>query len=174
MLRRREVRQEARGEKAAPQAGQPMAQPGAAVSGPQRYVMREQMFTIGDDFFIQNGAGQRVFKVDGKALRVRNTLRFEDMMGRELATIQERKAAIKDTMAIERNGVQYATVKKAMITPVRERFTLNLPGADMEIKGNITDHEYKFEQNGREVAEVSKRWLRMRDDLYRGHPARAG
>jgi uncharacterized protein YxjI len=125
--------------------------------------MREQMFAIGDDFFIQNGAGQRVFKVDGKALRIRSTLVFENMQGQEIASIQERKAAIKDTMTIERNGQPYAVIKKAMITPVREKFTLNLPGGDIEIKGNIADHEYTFERNGRNVAEVSKRWLRMRD-----------
>lgn len=164
MLRRREVRQEAREERAAP--GQQPAQPMAgtiAAGGPQRYMMREQMFSIGDDFFIQNGVGQGVFRVDGKALRVRNTLRFEDMQGRELATIQERKAAIKDTMAIERNGQPYATVKKAMITPLRERFTLSMPSGEIEIKGNILDHEYNFEQNGRQIAEVSKKWVRARD-----------
>ncbi len=133
------------------------------MGGPQRYTMREQMFSIGDDFFIQNGAGQRVFRIDGKALRIRSTLKFEDMQGREVAAIQERKAAIKDTMTIERNGQPYATIKKAMITPVREKFTLSIPGGDIEIKGNIADHEYTFERNGRNVAEVSKRWVRMRD-----------
>ena len=38
------------------------------------YQMRQQMFAIGDDFWIENEAGQRVFKVDGKALRIRKTL----------------------------------------------------------------------------------------------------
>jgi len=36
--------------------------------GDNRYQMREKMVSIGDDFWIENGAGQRVFKVDGKAL----------------------------------------------------------------------------------------------------------
>ena len=31
--------------------------------------MREKMFSIGDDFWIETGDGQRAFKVDGKALR---------------------------------------------------------------------------------------------------------
>jgi uncharacterized protein YxjI len=164
MLRRREIRQEAREERATPTQppGQPM--PGAmAAGGAQRYVMREKMFSIGDDFFIQNGVGQRAFRVDAKALRVRDTLKFEDMQGRELATIQERKAAIKDTMTIEKNGQPFATVKKAMITPLRERFTVNTPAGEIEIKGNILDHEYTFDQNGRVIAEVSKKWVRMRD-----------
>ena len=36
-------------------------------------------------------------------------------------------------------------------------------GEDMEAKGNIVDHEYKIERGGDKVAEVSKRWFRIRD-----------
>ena len=37
--------------------------------GPNVYQMKQKMMSIGDDFWIENGAGQRVFKVDGKALQ---------------------------------------------------------------------------------------------------------
>jgi uncharacterized protein YxjI len=33
----------------------------------------------------------------------------------------------------------------------------------MEAKGNIVDHEYKIGRGGEKVAEVSKRWFRIRD-----------
>jgi uncharacterized protein YxjI len=33
----------------------------------------------------------------------------------------------------------------------------------MEAKGNIVDHEYKIERNGNQVAEVSRKWFRVRD-----------
>jgi uncharacterized protein YxjI len=33
----------------------------------------------------------------------------------------------------------------------------------MEAKGNVVDHEYKVERGGDKVAEVSKRWFRVRD-----------
>ena len=33
----------------------------------------------------------------------------------------------------------------------------------MEAQGNIVDHEYKIERDGDQVAEVSKRWFRVRD-----------
>jgi uncharacterized protein YxjI len=33
----------------------------------------------------------------------------------------------------------------------------------MEVKGNIVDHEFKFERDGDKAAEVSKRWFRVRD-----------
>ena len=40
------------------------------------YEMREQMFAIGDDYWIEKD-GEKAFKVDGKALRIRDTLVLE-------------------------------------------------------------------------------------------------
>jgi len=134
-------------------------------AGNNHYKMRQGLFTIGDDFWIENDGGQRVYKVDGKALRVRQTLIFEDAHGGELCKIQERMMRVKDSMEIEdANGRRVAMVKKALITPVRERWTVNInDGPDMEIQGNILDHEYSFELGRDKVAEVSKRWFRIAD-----------
>ena len=81
--------------------------------------MRQKMVSVGDDFWIENAQGQKVFKVDGKALRARQTLVLEDVHGKQLAQIQERKVNVKDRMEIEGpHGENIASVKKAMITPV--------------------------------------------------------
>jgi len=126
--------------------------------------MREKVFAIGDDFWIEDDSGERAFKVDGKALRIRDTFVLEDSSGAELFSIQEKKLHIRDTMEVERGGHTVATVKKALITPLRDRFSIEVEGgADMEAKGNIVDHEYKIERDGDRVAEVSKRWFRVRD-----------
>jgi len=134
---------------------------GPAASNKHHYQMRENLISIGDDFWIENEAGQRAYKVDGKAVRVRNTLVIEDASGREICKIQEKMLRIKDTMEIEGpNGEHLATVKKALITPVRERWTVNVQGGpDLDVQGNILDHEYRIGN----VAEVSKKWFRIRD-----------
>jgi uncharacterized protein YxjI len=132
--------------------------------GGAKYRMQEKLFAIGDDSWIENEAGDRVFKVDGKALRVRDTLVLEDQSGAELLKIQERELHVRDTMAIERDGNTAATVKKALISPLRDRFSISVEGGeDMEAHGNVVDHEYKIERGRDQVAEVSKRWFRVRD-----------
>jgi len=132
--------------------------------GGTTYRMREKMFAIGDDYWIEDGNGERLFKVDGKALRIRDTLVLEDRSGAELFTVQEKKLRIRDTMEIERGGRTVATVKKALITPLRDRFAIEVAdGDDLEAKGNVVDHEYRIERDGDKVAEISKRWFRMRD-----------
>jgi uncharacterized protein YxjI len=126
--------------------------------------MQEKLFSIGDDFWIETESGDRAYKVDGKALRVRDTLVLEDPSGAELFTVQEKKLRVRDTMEIERDGRTLATVKKALVSPLRDRFSIEVTdGDDMEAKGNIVDHEYKVERDGDQVAEVSKRWFRVRD-----------
>ena len=52
-------------------------------------------------------------------------------------------------MTIERGGRKVATVKKALVSPLRDRFSVDVDGGDdMEAKGNIVDHEYKIERDG--------------------------
>jgi len=129
-----------------------------------RYRMQEKLFAIGDDFWIENEGGQRAFKVNGKVLRVRDTLALESPNGQELYSIQKKMLHVRDTMEIEGGGRKVATVKKALVTPLRDRFSIDVEnGEDMEAKGNIVDHEYKIERDGNEIAEVSRRWFRVRD-----------
>ena len=45
------------------------------------YRMRQKLVSIGDDYWIEDGDGRRAYKVDGKALRVRETLNFDDPHG---------------------------------------------------------------------------------------------
>jgi uncharacterized protein YxjI len=129
-----------------------------------RYTMREKMFAIGDDYWIETEGGERAFKVDGKALRIRDTFVLETPSGDELFTIQEKKLSVRDKMEIERDGRTVATIKKALVSPLRDRYSISMEdGEGMEAKGNIVDHEFKFERGGNTVAEVSKRWFRIRD-----------
>lgn len=138
---------------------------GGGGGGKSRYKMREKLVSIGDDFWIENEAGQKVFKVDGKAVRVRDTLKIKDTNRNTVAQIQERMLRVKDSMEIEDgNGNQVAMVKKALISPVRDRFTVKIKnGPDLEVKGNIVNHEYTIGEGRDKVAEVSKKWFRIRD-----------
>jgi len=137
---------------------------GRGDAGGTRYRMQEKLFAIGDDFWVETEGGDRAFKVNGKALRVRDTLVLETPGGDELFTIQEKKLSVRDKMDIERDGHTVATVRKALVSPLRDRFSIDVDGGeDMEAKGNVVDHEYKVERGGDQVAEVSRRWFRVRD-----------
>src|SRR5438874_11181083 len=114
-----------------------------------RYLMRKQLFSIGDDFWVEDESGQRVLKVDGKVLRVRQTFVLEDTEGREVATIRKKLVAVRDTMDVERGGRLVARVRKALFAPFRQRFDVELDdGPNLTVQGNITDHEYEVRRDG--------------------------
>ena len=130
-----------------------------------KYQMRQKLVSIGDDYWIENEAGERAFRVDGKAMRLRNTLDLEDPDGHKICRIQTRVLHIRDSMAIEDpDGERLALVHKALISPLRERWKVDLPGdREWKVQGNVVDHEYEIEDDGRKIAEVSKKWFRVRD-----------
>jgi uncharacterized protein YxjI len=137
-----------------------------------RFRMREKLLSIGDDFWIEDEAGNRAYRVDGKAARLRETILLKDAEGREVAKIQERKLSIRDKMAIERDGETIATVHKALVG-IRDRFAIDVEGGDgLKAHGNIVDHEYEIERDGETIARVSKKWFRVRDSY--GVELRAG
>ena len=123
------------------------------------------MLSIGDDYWIENSEGKRVYKVDGKVLRIRKTLVLEDANGKTLCQIKERLLTIKDTMVIEDpNGKDIAVMKKALISPLRDRWDVKVKDSDdLVVLGNFIDHEYAIKRKGKKVAEVSKKWFRITD-----------
>jgi uncharacterized protein YxjI len=129
-----------------------------------RYLLREKLLSIGDDFWIENDRGERIFHVDDKVLRVRDTVLIKDRDGNEQIRLQKRLLRARDTMAIERGGDKVATVRKAIIAPLRDRFTIDLEaGGSLEAQGDILDHEYQITRDGIPVANISKRWFRVRE-----------
>jgi uncharacterized protein YxjI len=128
------------------------------------YVIRERFFSIGDDFDVLDEHGNKLFHVDGKVLSVRNKVVIEDLDGHELASVHRHLIALRPTYEIQIGGEKAAEVRKKLFTPFREKFTIDVPGDDdLEMRGDLLDHEYTIELGGREVAAVSKRWLTIRD-----------
>ncbi|WP_030440271.1 LURP-one-related/scramblase family protein [Actinoplanes subtropicus] len=128
------------------------------------FVIRERFFAFGDDFDVLDEHGNKVLHVDGKVFTVRDKVVIEDLNGDEVASIHRQLIALRPTYEIRIGGEKAAEVKKKLFTPFREKFTIDVPGPDdLEMKGDLLDHEYVIEQGGREVAAVSKRWLTIRD-----------
>ena len=128
------------------------------------YVIRERFFAIGDDFDVLDEHGTKLYHVDGKVFSLRNRVVIEDPDGEEVASVHRQLVALRATYEIRIGGEKAAEVRKKLFTPFREKFTIDVPGPDdLEMKGDLLDHEYVIEQDGREVAAVSKRWLTIRD-----------
>ena len=130
-----------------------------------RYVMKQKVLTFTDDFTIRDADGDPAYRVKGKLLSIGDRLSFRRPDGEEVATIRQKLISFSPRYRIYRGDRLQAEVKKRRFTLIREKFKVNMKDGtpDLEIKGDILDHDYRFEREGREVARVSKKWVALRD-----------
>ncbi|WP_084964369.1 LURP-one-related/scramblase family protein [Thermoactinospora rubra] len=127
------------------------------------YQLQQRALSLGEDFWIENGLGQRVYRVDGKVFHFRKTFLLKDLAGQEMLRIQSRILRFRETMVIERGDERVATLHKRLIS-LRDRYVIDLgERGELHAKGNFVDHEYAISRDGTQIALVSKRWLRARD-----------
>ncbi|MEV0785177.1 LURP-one-related family protein [Streptomyces sp. NPDC050423] len=129
-----------------------------------RLLVRERLFGIGDDYWIEDADGRKVFLVDGKAMRVRDTFELKDAQGRTVAEIKQKLISLRDTMLIERDGEQLAKVKRKRLSLLRNHYRVTLvDGTELDVSGKILDREFAVEYDGELLAQISRRWLTIRD-----------
>jgi uncharacterized protein YxjI len=129
-----------------------------------RYLVRERLFAIKDDFWITDEQGDKVFFVDAKILSLHHALELKDASGRKLATIKQKLVTFTDAMEIEGDGGVVATVHKAVISPLHHRSFIDIPGGGrLEAVGNIIDKDFEIRDGGQVVAQISRSWFRVRD-----------
>ncbi|MET9952256.1 LURP-one-related family protein [Streptomyces sp. NPDC006339] len=129
-----------------------------------KYLVRDKIFAIGDDYWIEDEHGRRAFLVDGKALRLRDTLELKAPDGRVLITLRQKMFSLRDTMTIERDEQPLATVRRKRLSLLRNHFRVTLvEGTELDVSGRILDREFAVEYEGELLAHISRRWLHVRD-----------
>ncbi|MFJ6464881.1 LURP-one-related/scramblase family protein [Streptomyces sp. NPDC091387] len=129
-----------------------------------RLLVRERVFGIGDDYWIEDADGRKVFLVDGKAMRLRDTFELKDAQGRIVVEIKQKLISLRDTMLIERDGEQLAKVKRKRLSLLRNHYRVTLvDGTELDVSGKILDREFAVDYDGELLAQISRRWLTVRD-----------
>jgi uncharacterized protein YxjI len=129
-----------------------------------KYLVRERIFGIGDDFWIEDERGNKAFLVDGKSLRVRQTFELKNPEGAVVAVIRRKVFALRATMTVERDGQVLAEVAKKRLTFFRDRFRASLAGGEkLTVHGNVLDREYDITYGDALLARISRKWFRVRD-----------
>jgi uncharacterized protein YxjI len=139
-----------------------------------RYLVRERLFDIKEDFWITDHHGNQVFYVNARLISLHHTLILEDAYGNRLASIKHKLLTVSDAMNIEHDGEVVATVHRALISPLHHRAHIDLHrgGRRLEAVGNIIDKDFEIRDGRHVVARISRKWFRFRDtygvDVARG------
>jgi uncharacterized protein YxjI len=128
------------------------------------YLIRERFFRLGEDSDITDDQGRPVLQVDGKVLSLHDRLVLRDPNDQEVAQVHRKLASLRPTYEVSVGGREVAKVRKQLFTPFGDRFTIDLPGPDdLEMIGDLLDHEFTIRRGDQTVATISKRWFSMRD-----------
>ncbi|MEV7345147.1 LURP-one-related family protein [Streptomyces sp. NPDC093544] len=129
-----------------------------------RYLVRDRLLGFGDDYWIEDDHGSKVFLVDGKAMRLRDTFELKDTRGRVLIDIHQKMLALRDTMIIERDGDPLATIKRKRLSLLRNHYRVSLvDGTELDVSGKILDREFAIDYDNELLAQISRRWLHVRE-----------
>ena len=130
--------------------------------------MRQRMVALGQDFYINNAAGQPCFKIDGKVRLVKESLKFRDLQGNLIYKLDEKVLRIRESFNIlDANDRVVAKVHNAIIDPLREKFTIELAsGETMITRGKVFWAQYDIERGNRQVAKISKQFSWIGRDQY--------
>ncbi|MEV6167866.1 LURP-one-related family protein [Streptomyces sp. NPDC051954] len=129
-----------------------------------RFLVRDRLLGFGDDYWIEDDRGNKVYLVDGKAMRLRDTFELKDTQGRVLIDIHQKMFALRDTMVIERSGDLLARIKRKRLSLLRNHYRVSLvDGTDLDVSGKVLDREFAVEYDGELLAVISRRWLHIRD-----------
>lgn len=131
-----------------------------------RYVMKQKILTLTDQFTIKDDKGKDVYQVKGKLISLGDKLSLRDMQDNELAVIKQEIISLVPSYRIYRDGDLQADVSKKLLTVLKDKFKVDMKDGskDLQIIGNILDHEYRIKRGRDEVAHVSKKWISIRDN----------
>ncbi|MFB7515551.1 LURP-one-related/scramblase family protein [Streptomyces sp. NPDC056144] len=129
-----------------------------------KYLVRDKIFAIGDDYWIEDEDGRHAFLVDGKAMRLRDTLELKGPDGQVLITLRQKVFSLRDAMTLERDDRPLATIRRKRLSLLRNHYRVTLvDGTELDVSGRILDREFTVEYEGELLAHISRKWLRVRD-----------
>ena len=129
-----------------------------------RYKLQKELFSLDEDFWVENEKGEQLYKADSQATTLRETFVLANKDGEELLAIEAKLLAARPTMQVKRQGKVFATVSKKLLSLLHQHYTIQVEGgATFEAEGKISKHEYEVRSNDAVVAQISKEWFAVRD-----------
>lgn len=133
------------------------------MSAPTRLVVTS-VVGVGRDFRVATTDGSEIAFVDGK-LGVRPRAEIQVPVGQVVLTVTGRVLGIPRAMSVATpTGTEIASVRGHAFSPIRSRVTTTLAnGTTWDLVGNVLEKEYTVTSGGRPVAQITQKWVTLRD-----------
>lgn len=124
----------------------------AQLSG-TRYVVRQQLYTVHQNFEVLDSAGSKIMSAHGNALRVMDKIELRDASDKAVLEIRQRPGA-RPKVEILSKGKKLLSVGERRVG-LRDHFVIDTPlPAKFDIVGNAWSTSYTITINGDSAAQV--------------------
>lgn len=135
-----------------------------------KYRIRQKFFSLADSFDIENEDGALVYKAKGKVFSISSSQTLYDANDTEILQIKRKHFSFRPSCRLVNSDGSEWLIKKRFWPFWTTRFTINTPQGELEITGDLWQHEYEIRGYGKLLAGVSKKWFSFSDsygvDIY--------
>ena len=128
-----------------------------------KYKIKQKIFSLTDSFTIEDENGDVAFSVKGKLFSISSSQTLFDASSNELLKIKRKYLSLLPACRLVCADGSEWLIRKRFWPFWTSRFTVSGPAGELEMHGNLWQHEYKISQNGKMLAEVSKSWFSWSD-----------
>ncbi len=128
-----------------------------------KYQIKQKIFSLTDSFDIQDEQGRIAMTAKGKFFSISSSQTLFDARGQELLKIKRKYLTLLPACRLLcADGTEWL-IRKRFWPFWTSRFTIDSPAGELEILGNLWQHEYQIRQGGQLLAQVSKAWFSWSD-----------
>ena len=127
-----------------------------------RYVIREKILSLGDNFTIKDSNENDIFRVRGKLLSLGNKLRLYSMDDSELVYIEQKLFRFLPEYHIFMNNSFAALVKKEL-SFLKPKLYIESTFGNYTVEGNIFAHNFQINKDGYSIAGIYKKLISFTD-----------
>jgi uncharacterized protein YxjI len=135
--------------------------------GVDNLVLKKKILSVREHYDLEDVTGTKLGEADGNLLQFPAKFVVKDTNGSELMHLEGKVISLRNQFTFYNNaGAKLGTIKKKIVKLIGEEFWVERDGVEfMRIYGNFTEHDYRMEVNGVQVASVHRKWVSVRDTL---------
>jgi uncharacterized protein YxjI len=127
------------------------------------YLVRRKLSSL-EGYLVYDATDTQVYHFKGHLAFPGARWSMLDAGGSEVAGLARPAMHIHPTFTVTRPGRTDVTIRKASFAPIME--TWRIEGAeegDIDLHGDVLNHEFSFEQDRRPVGTTTRRWVSLTD-----------
>lgn len=128
-----------------------------------KFYIKQKAFSFKDKFTIKDENGKDVFQLQGKVFSVHNKINFMNMQEEVLLKIHKKAISFLPKYFIDDERDENLAIVQRKMAFFKSKFEIQFGSRALTVTGNVWQHNFDIEEDGKDVATISKKILSFGD-----------